>query len=115
MDDRTIMRRQETQQMMGASFKRGKQSALLKLGSEKRPLVLQVQSEERKSELEALCKENEWHCVIDVDAEADENITDLDALQNPVQPIRVEKEIGRNDPCHCGSGKKYKSCHGRTR
>lgn len=25
---------------------------------------------------------------------------------------RVEKKIGRNDPCHCGSGKKYKSCHG---
>ena len=29
------------------------------------------------------------------------------------QPIRVEKKIGRNDPCPCGSGKKYKNCHGR--
>ncbi|MDA0713623.1 MAG: preprotein translocase subunit SecA [Bacteroidetes bacterium] len=28
------------------------------------------------------------------------------------QPIRVEKKIGRNDPCPCGSGKKYKQCHG---
>jgi len=28
------------------------------------------------------------------------------------QPIRVEKKVGRNDPCPCGSGKKYKSCHG---
>ncbi len=28
------------------------------------------------------------------------------------QPIRVEKKIGRNDPCPCGSGKKYKACHG---
>jgi preprotein translocase subunit SecA len=28
------------------------------------------------------------------------------------QPIRVEKQIGRNDPCPCGSGKKYKNCHG---
>ena len=27
-------------------------------------------------------------------------------------PIRVEKKVGRNDPCPCGSGKKYKSCHG---
>ncbi|MBX7093405.1 MAG: preprotein translocase subunit SecA [Flavobacteriales bacterium] len=27
-------------------------------------------------------------------------------------PIRVEKKIGRNDPCPCGSGKKYKNCHG---
>ncbi len=29
------------------------------------------------------------------------------------QPIKVEKKIGRNDPCHCGSGKKFKNCHGK--
>jgi len=29
------------------------------------------------------------------------------------QPIRVEEKIGRNDPCPCGSGKKYKNCHGK--
>ncbi len=29
------------------------------------------------------------------------------------QPVKVEKKIGRNDPCPCGSGKKYKNCHGR--
>ncbi len=28
-------------------------------------------------------------------------------------PIRIEKKVGRNDPCPCGSGKKYKHCHGR--
>jgi preprotein translocase subunit SecA len=28
------------------------------------------------------------------------------------QPVRVEQKIGRNDPCPCGSGKKYKNCHG---
>lgn len=28
------------------------------------------------------------------------------------QPIRVEKKVGRNDACPCGSGKKYKNCHG---
>jgi preprotein translocase subunit SecA len=28
------------------------------------------------------------------------------------QPIKVEDKIGRNDPCPCGSGKKYKNCHG---
>ena len=26
---------------------------------------------------------------------------------------RTEKKVGRNDPCPCGSGKKYKYCHGR--
>jgi preprotein translocase subunit SecA len=29
------------------------------------------------------------------------------------QPIQVGEKIGRNDPCPCGSGKKYKQCHGR--
>lgn len=28
------------------------------------------------------------------------------------EPIRVGLKIGRNDPCHCGSGKKFKNCHG---
>jgi preprotein translocase subunit SecA len=28
------------------------------------------------------------------------------------QPIRVDKKVGRNDPCPCGSGKKFKNCHG---
>ncbi len=28
-------------------------------------------------------------------------------------PVRVEKKVGRNDPCPCGSGKKYKNCHGQ--
>ena len=29
------------------------------------------------------------------------------------EPIRVGRKIGRNEPCPCGSGKKYKNCHGR--
>jgi len=28
-------------------------------------------------------------------------------------PVRVERMPGRNDPCYCGSGKKFKLCHGR--
>ena len=37
-----------------------------------------------------------------------------DGLQNKkVQPVRVDKKVGRNDPCPCGSGKKYKNCHGQ--
>jgi preprotein translocase subunit SecA len=29
------------------------------------------------------------------------------------EPVRVEKKVGRNEPCPCGSGKKFKQCHGR--
>ena len=36
------------------------------------------------------------------------------AGRGPVAPIRNEgPKVGRNDPCPCGSGKKYKNCHGR--
>ena len=33
--------------------------------------------------------------------------------QKSNSPVKVEKQVGRNDPCPCGSGKKYKNCHGR--
>ncbi len=33
--------------------------------------------------------------------------------QQVTQPIHAEKTVGRNDPCPCGSGKKYKNCHGK--
>ena len=36
-----------------------------------------------------------------------------DTREQKREPIRVEKKIGRNDPCPCGSGKKYKNCHGK--
>ena len=29
-------------------------------------------------------------------------------------PVHVEKQVGRNDPCPCGSGKKFKNCHGKA-
>ena len=33
--------------------------------------------------------------------------------EKKLEPIRVGPKIGRNDPCPCGSGKKYKNCHGK--
>ncbi len=34
--------------------------------------------------------------------------------EQQMAPVRVDKKVGRNDPCPCGSGKKYKHCHGRN-
>ncbi len=34
--------------------------------------------------------------------------------QEVTQPVQVEKKVGRNEPCPCGSGKKYKHCHGKS-
>jgi len=38
---------------------------------------------------------------------------DHDHVHEHQEPIRrAQPKIGRNDPCHCGSGKKFKKCHG---
>ena len=33
--------------------------------------------------------------------------------QPKAMPAKADPRIGRNDPCPCGSGKKYKNCHGQ--
>ncbi|MGO9875483.1 MAG: preprotein translocase subunit SecA [Acidimicrobiia bacterium] len=47
--------------------------------------------------------------------DGDEQFQTTGAAEQPVvqAPVRVEKTPGRNEPCFCGSGKKYKLCHGR--
>ena len=41
-----------------------------------------------------------------------EDISDLEKMLNPPKPVTSEKTVGRNDPCPCGSGKKFKKCCG---
>jgi preprotein translocase subunit SecA len=43
----------------------------------------------------------------------DEVLGSGDADQIPMQPLHAGPKIGRNDPCPCGSGRKYKQCHGK--
>jgi preprotein translocase subunit SecA len=37
-----------------------------------------------------------------------------DTREQRREPVRAEKTVGRNDPCPCGSGKKFKNCHGKN-
>ncbi|MGY5539631.1 preprotein translocase subunit SecA [Vibrio brasiliensis] len=47
-------------------------------------------------------------------ASADNQLSDSDESQGAHQPVvRDERKVGRNEPCPCGSGKKYKQCHGQ--
>ncbi len=45
--------------------------------------------------------------------DAPSSVPNRTAEQQVSQPVRVEKKVGRNDPCPCGSGKKFKNCHGK--
>lgn len=84
-----------------------------KLGTAKNPAHLTVQTEARQQEVASLCEKNGWHCSIDVAPEKPEDIEELELLLNPPQPVVAEHSAGRNDPCRCGSGKKYKKCCGK--
>ncbi|SEL32662.1 protein translocase subunit secA [Paenibacillus sp. cl141a] len=49
-------------------------------------------------------------------AVVDENKVSTNSSSEPAEkrPVQVAEQIGRNDPCPCGSGKKYKHCHGQN-
>ena len=47
-----------------------------------------------------------------IESEGEGSLPGVDIHENR-QPVRVEEKPGRNDPCPCGSGKKYKNCHGQ--
>ncbi|MFT5549639.1 MAG: SWIM/SEC-C metal-binding protein [Candidatus Azotimanducaceae bacterium] len=84
----------------------------MRLGSKKSPAQIRVQTAEREKELAAVCAENGWACVIEVDSEQNEDIHSLEALRTKQVTSVSEKTPNRNDPCSCDSGKKYKKCCG---
>ena len=85
-----------------------------KAGSEKYPLALVVTSEARKQEVEALVAEARLYGVVSLDSSegAVESIAELTALINKKDTVKLDKLPARNEPCVCGSGKKYKKCCG---
>lgn len=85
-----------------------------KLGSKKHPLNLLVTNETRKQEVQALVAEAQLHAVVTLDDSdaAVESIGELTALLNTGGTVTTDKTPARNEPCSCGSGKKYKKCCG---
>jgi len=83
-------------------------------GSEKYPLDLVVTSEARQREVQTLVDEAELFANISIDSseDAQESIAELTALLNKGDTVKLDKTPARNDPCSCGSGKKYKKCCG---
>ena len=81
-----------------------------KLGTEKNPAVVNVQSEARLKEVTSTFKAHGWNYRIELVPEKPEYVSDLNRLLNPLKPVIAEKKIGRNQPCQCGSGKKFKNC-----
>jgi SWIM/SEC-C metal-binding protein len=87
---------------------------MAKLGSKKRPIVVRVASEKMAAYVTETCEKNGWHYIIGFEPDKPEDISDLEKMLNPILPVTSQK-IGRNDPCPCGSGKKYKKCCGMNK
>ena len=85
----------------------------VKLGTKKNPAVVHVKTKKRMKEVTAIFEEHGWEHTIEVDKSQPEDITDLERLLNTPEPVTVDKKIGRNEPCQCGSGLKHKKCCGR--
>ena len=84
---------------------------MAKLGTEKRPAIVRVQNELRAQEVGSIFDKNGWKFILGIEPDKPEDISDLENLLNPVKSVKSTK-IGRNAPCPCGSGKKYKKCCG---
>ena len=82
---------------------------MAKLGSEKKPIIVRVKTEKQGRYVAEQCAQHGWHYIIGFEPNEAEDISDLEKALNPSLPAQA-KRIGRNDPCPCGSGKKYKKC-----
>ena len=83
---------------------------MARLGSHKRPAVVRVQSSERAAEITAICDEHGWKVIAGIEPDVPEDTSDVDRLLAPLHQAARDPKVGRNDPCPCGSGKKFKKC-----
>ncbi len=75
-------------------------------------MTVQVRSEADVESVEAApAPENVQYHHADYDEALEQDAQSSDAEQHPF--VRDGQKVGRNDPCPCGSGKKYKQCHGK--
>ncbi|MCK4708823.1 MAG: SEC-C domain-containing protein [Gammaproteobacteria bacterium] len=75
---------------------------------------IQVQSEEEVAAMEQNRPDNEGIKLQHEVAESALSATPEEEVAEAHQPfVRKEKKLGRNEPCWCGSGKKFKQCHGK--
>ena len=88
----------------------GKKTA--KLGTEKNPAAVHVKTKKRMQEVAAKFEKNGWKYKIELEPDKSEDIADLELLLNPPKTVLAEKKVGRNEPCPCGSGRKFKKCCG---
>jgi SWIM/SEC-C metal-binding protein len=85
-----------------------------KRGTSKPPAVVRVQSFARAQDVVSLCDAHGWKVIVGVEPGEPEDVSDVETLLGggaaPSETVRREPKVGRNAPCPCGSGRKFKNC-----
>jgi len=78
---------------------------------------VQLREENELAEMESSMQQQQQQAMEfnhpDVDADSAESVAADQTEKTNTPYVRQEKKVGRNEPCPCGSGKKYKQCHGK--
>lgn len=80
------------------------------IGTHKHPAVVRVQTVERAQEVIDFCQEHSIQAIVGVEPDKTEDISDVERALVLRQPKPAAPKVGRNDPCPCGSGQKFKKC-----
>lgn len=80
------------------------------IGTHANPARARVKTEDRAFELLALCQDRRIQLVVELAPDEPEDIADIEQALIEREPIIAAPKIGRNEPCPCGSGKKFKKC-----
>ena len=83
---------------------------MVKLGTEKKPAIVRVRTQIRAAEILALCNKHGWKVIVGIEPGKPEDISDIKRLLAHNVPMTDKPKAGRNDPCPCGSGLKFKKC-----
>ncbi len=85
---------------------------MTQLGTSRKPAVVRVQTPARAEEMLSICDRYGWQVIVGVEPDQDEDVSDVERLMHPPEPAKASATPGRNEPCPCGSGRKYKKCCG---
>ena len=81
---------------------------MVPLGAEKRPVIVRVKSTEKAKKIVQICKQYGFKQITGIEPNEKEDYSDLiKAIKERNAPDNIY------DPCPCGSGFKYKRCHGK--
>ena len=80
------------------------------IGTQKNPAIVRVQTTNRAEQILDFCNEHGIQAMVGLEPDKPEDITDIERALLARQPARIAPKVGRNEPCPCGSGKKFKKC-----